>query len=1127
MSTPPKRAVNVKSDQVKTSVSNTLISQLASAKTVSKQEKNDEEKNIMKRNDHNYINVPVLTTKSKFALAKTVTSAARMSTIMIGTRTKSGPSSSMCMTTEGAQTNTQSLANVIKTNAEISPIKKELSKNQLIRIAYPQNAVNKTDSMSKQASSTYSSKPPTRKARRKQTKPLHGIVMEQNVSPTGYVILKEKTEQCKEKSKMSTISQDVSTRNTKFRSYSRVGTKKQKNASSKLTKLHSPIDNGTGDQSQFDFQKLNSTASTFLDSPPESKKREATDRGLVPVSEPKRSRRAAAINASKSWSKLKKKGMNKDDEPLNVDVSTKKSIDTTQALCQEMLQCMLGFQQKGLFCDTTMVADDGTSFRAHTCVLAAASPVLRSALASPKSSGEERRVDMDVPHGMMPKIIKLLYTRELPSKGFNKQFKEVCKVLALKLPGVVDSNENDEDNSSSVLDNSILNSNTIRHAEDADKDSKPKQGTVPVDKIIRRKEFIENGVDDDNIPDCDSTSDFTDNDDDLTSTNIQPDEDTQCTEAFSDLVSGSSARVIHKDKMQFEKPTDRDISHKKSNKMTQIAPLEEDASMSLIKCRNKNETSEKSSCDKTKITKYISSTVDTFQFKCEFCPSLFCSNNILLDHIKTHDMNKPFLCTICNGKFESNKYLKQHMNLHSGEGPYKCEICIKTFAWESALRKHERSCKGLSSELIDNEQPDVNKAVDNDAMQSGIIYSNQESVTGDIEYDDKHYRDVEEEITGDISSGKIVKPLSVESIHPVDISTIQREEEPGVIQESSVIVEIQCQYCDKSFRYKHEFVKHAKWHSTVRPYRCERCPMRFKDKDSLENHNRDHPYCHLTCRFCKRVFANLNELKEHVVKHVGKTPYECTTCGKKYTVNKTLRAHIMTHTGERPFKCEKCGKTFTASGAARVHSKNCKGISVPKNMCDFCDKQFENDNELVLHRDTHTGDKPYLCTLCGSSHPSRKLMRSHKTYYHSVITHCVCDVCGKICRTSSQLKLHKMTHEPATNQTPCSCELCGAFLKSKRTLRVHKKNVHDKKHLELETLTCDLCNKQYHGEKRLRSHMRNTHHTIHPNRCTVCNIIFPSAILLTEHKKLYHTVPLVEGEPEVITLHVLNAETPN
>ena len=1063
-------------------------------------------------------------------------------------------------------------------------------------------------------------------------------------------------EQYKEQSKMSTISQDVSKLNSQFRSYSRVGTKKQNTASSTLTKLHT--ENGTADQSQIDLQEVDSTTSTLdeeirkSDSFPESKKRKTTDTDLAPVFVPKRRRRAAAMNASKSWRKLKKKGRNEEDEPLDVDVSSKQSIDTTQALCQQMLKCMLEFQQKGLFCDTTMVADDGTSFRAHTCVLAAASPVLRSALASLKCNGEERRVDIDVPHGMLPKIIKLLYTRELPSKGFSKQFKEVCKVLALKLPGVVDSNENDEGNSSSVLDNSISDSNEIRHPEDADKDSKPKQGTF--DKIIRRKEFIENGVDDDddNIPDSDSISGFTDNDDDLTSTNIQPEKDNQCTEAISDLIPGSSTRVILTDKITFKKTAGKDISHKKSNEMKQIAPSEDDTSMSLIsqvgtsktkqfKCGNcddltstniqpekdnqcteaisdlvsgsstrvihkdrikfdkptgkeishkitkemkqialleddvsmsriapvdesktakfecvkcdeafydvqhylqhiwnhrneiKNDTSNIFNSDKAGVTDHIYATVGKSQFKCKFCPSLFSSNKMLLDHIKTHAMNKPFRCIICIRTFKTSKCLKQHMNLHYGERPYKCPICSKTFASQGALRNHKRCCKELSSEY--NEQPEVNKAFDNDAMQSGIIYSNQESVTGDIEYDDKHYRGVEEEIRGDISSGKIVEPLSVESIHPVDISTIQREEEPGVIQESSVIVEIQCQYCDKSFRYKHDFVKHAKWHGTVRPYRCERCPMRFKDKDLLENHNRDHPDCHiphLTCRFCKRVFADLNELREHIVKHVGKKPYECTTCGKTYAVNKYLRAHIRTHTGERPYKCEKCGRTFTWNGPSNLHKKNCKGIPVPANMCDFCDQQFANDTDLVVHMKTHTGDKPYLCTICGSSYVKRKYMRFHKKFYHTLLPQCVCDVCGKICRTNSQLKQHKMSHEPQrdTKKThPCRCEICGSLFKNKRTLRVHRRNVHDKEHLKLETLTCELCNKQYHGERQMRSHMKTTHRTPHPNRCTVCNFIFPKASLLTEHKRLYHTVPLVEREPEaeVITIHVLGAETPD
>lgn len=78
---------------------------------------------------------------------------------------------------------------------------------------------------------------------------------------------------------------------------------------------------------------------------------------------------------------------------------------------------------------------------------------------------------------------------------------------------------------------------------------------------------------------------------------------------------------------------------------------------------------------------------------CPLCPSTFCSNNDLLDHIKeTHDSKRPYRCQLCVKKttFRHHNALDQHMYMkhETGEKTHTCSQCDKKFSLEYNLERH-------------------------------------------------------------------------------------------------------------------------------------------------------------------------------------------------------------------------------------------------------------------------------------------------------------------------------------------------------------------------------------------------------------------------------------------------------
>lgn len=271
-------------------------------------------------------------------------------------------------------------------------------------------------------------------------------------------------------------------------------------------------------------------------------------------------------------------------------------------------------------------------------------------------------------------------------------------------------------------------------------------------------------------------------------------------------------------------------------------------------------------------------------------------------------LNLRRMCHICGKIFKYPESLRRHLKtVHSDERPFKCHLCTSSFNRNHNLTIHVKV-------VHQRQRVYVKKHVPRLCDYCGKVLLSARSL-------DEHISSIHTKkalYECEKCHSTFYRKLSYDKHRQSDECDDRNPKKCNAPKVEEVFLKY-CDICGLEFKKEHFYLKHRFKH--MNNFTCPVCSIKLEDGSTLKDHiDLQHPEVKpFECEVCGKKFKNKPLLNCHLIIHRGEKRYQCQYCSLKFLKKKYLSTHILTHTGERPFICTICGKGFKQSGDMRKH----------------------------------------------------------------------------------------------------------------------------------------------------------------------------------------------------------------
>ncbi|XP_006816930.1 uncharacterized protein LOC102801975 [Saccoglossus kowalevskii] len=312
-----------------------------------------------------------------------------------------------------------------------------------------------------------------------------------------------------------------------------------------------------------------------------------------------------------------------------------------------------------------------------------------------------------------------------------------------------------------------------------------------------------------------------------------------------------------------------------------------------------------------------------------------------------------------------------------------------------------------------------------------------------------------------------------------------------------------CTTCSKAFYLPEDVTIHMKQHVGKNVIKCLICKMKFRNKDELSTHQAtdDHIQlqkweakshelqvtsrkecmnkvtklvmvdgkCRYRCNICQSVLGSKG-VQAHIYSHTGDRPFKCPMCEQTYKLREDLNLHIKCHLGIKEKKCPHCDFSTVRSGCLKRHIDAIHNKGQEKNfICEICGARFYSSSLLKTHTQSHTGVRPFTCPYKGCIYAGRhKVELRYHMDTHTGERLFLCDMCGYGGKTKHALTKHRRTH---SGEKPFKCDFTGCDYAS--TVCSHLKR-HKRKHMGSKPYKCPYCEHRTANIENMHKHISKT-----------------------------------------------------